>query len=112
MSFRVGLFVYCRDRTIKVLSGRRARGSSLVELPLRRPVTPIQSYEVFSKESAIVKEMPNIKNECEGCGSRPVRLDCLISVATPLTNTPLTRLGGRKLVLLRGYQTTRRGHKC
>ena len=83
---RTGLYVYCQARTIKVLIGSRARGSWLVELPLLRPVTPIHNYRVFSKEVAIVKGAPNIKNECKRRGSRPARLGCLISVATPITN--------------------------
>lgn len=84
MRFRVGLSVYCQGRTIKVLNWRRTRGSWLVELLLRRPVTPVHSYELFSKEPAMVKETPDIKNECKGRGSRPVRLGCLISASAPI----------------------------
>ena len=83
---RAGLYGYCQARTIKVLIGNRTRGSWLVELPLLRPVTPIHNYKVFSKEAAIVKETLDIKNECKGSGSRPARLVCLISVATPITH--------------------------
>ncbi len=78
---RVGLYVYCQARTIIVLIENRARGSLLVELPLLRPVTPIHNYRVFSKEAAIVKETPNIKNECKGRGGRPAR--SVVSSALP-----------------------------
>jgi hypothetical protein len=81
--FRVGLFVYCQARTTKVLNGKRARGSWFVELLLLRPVTPVHSYEVFSKDSAMLKETSNLKNKYKGPSGRPVKLGGFISAVAP-----------------------------
>ena len=111
MGFRVGRCVYCHYRTIKVLSGGRARGW-LLELLRLRPVTLSHSYEAFSKETAMIKEASDIKNKCTSRGSRPVRFGRLISTTTLITNALFTRLGRQKPVPLRGYQTTKMGCKC
>jgi hypothetical protein len=87
MRFRVSLFVYCQIRTTKVLNGKRARSSWLVEPLLLRPVTPVHSYEDLSKDFATFKETSNLKNEYKGPGSRPVRLGGFIISALPAPRT-------------------------
>jgi hypothetical protein len=57
------------------------------------------------------KETSNIKNECKHRGSHPMRFGRLISAATLITNTLLTRLGRQKPALLSGYKNTNMGCK-